>query len=366
MVRRAFTLVELLVVITIIGLLIGLLLPAVNMAREAGRKAQCSNNLKQLGLACLHHEQDQGYFPSGGWGSQWVGDTTLGYGSRQPGSWVFSILPNLEQQSLYRLGGSDMSSGTPTVTNVQTSGASQCISTPLPMAICPSRRRAIAYPSTNYTPPPVNATLPANVARSDYAANAGDVVFTANASNTNTSLILSWQGPPLPQMNLTLSATAATNWLTFYQQCQVCTYNTSSQAFTPPPPNGEPNGVIYTGSQVRKDDITDGVSNTYMLGEKYLVPENYTSYANTQDNSDIHCMYSGCTIDNERSTNYSTPLQDRSNLVPLAAFGSAHVNSCCFVLCDGSTHWVNYSIDPTTHKLLGCRNDQQPVDTTIF
>ena len=67
------TLVELLVVITIIGMLIGLLLPAVNMAREAGRKAQCSNDLKRLGLACLHHEQDQGYLPSGGWGSRMGG-----------------------------------------------------------------------------------------------------------------------------------------------------------------------------------------------------------------------------------------------------------------------------------------------------
>ena len=155
-----------------------------------------------------------------------MGDPTLGYGARQPGSWVYSILPNLEQQPLYRLGGSDMTTGVPTLGPVQMSGGSQCISTPLPMANCPSRRRATAYPCTNYTPSPVNATLPANVGRSDYAANAGNVVFTANANTNTPGLMLQWQGPPAAQMNLTLTATAATNWLTYYRGCQVYNYNT--------------------------------------------------------------------------------------------------------------------------------------------
>ena len=99
-----FTLVELLVVITIIGILIALLLPAVQAAREAARRVQCTNNVKQLAIGLLAHEEHFKFFPSGGWSWEWSGDPDRGTGRDQPGNWIYAILPYIEQQPLHDLG----------------------------------------------------------------------------------------------------------------------------------------------------------------------------------------------------------------------------------------------------------------------
>src|SRR5579871_7071457 len=102
--KRAFTLVELLVVIAIIGILIALLLPAINAAREAGRRMSCRNNLKQQGLGCLNHVSTYGFYPTGGWGWFWVGDPNMGYDKAQPGGWCYNILSFMEYKGLHELG----------------------------------------------------------------------------------------------------------------------------------------------------------------------------------------------------------------------------------------------------------------------
>ncbi len=106
-IRRAFTLVELLVVIAIIGILIALLLPAIQSAREAARLTECKNNLKQVGLAVQNHVNTQKFFPSGGWGWNWTGDPDRGFGKGQPGGWAYSLLPYMEGGATYKLGKGD-------------------------------------------------------------------------------------------------------------------------------------------------------------------------------------------------------------------------------------------------------------------
>ena len=103
-ISKAFTLVELLVVIAIIAMLVALLLPAVQSAREAGRRAQCMNNLRNMALACLNHHETHNFLPSGGWGRHWVCDPDRGFGERQPGGWAYHVLPFLESGDLHNLG----------------------------------------------------------------------------------------------------------------------------------------------------------------------------------------------------------------------------------------------------------------------
>ena len=84
--RFAFTLVELLVVIAIIGILVALLLPAIQAAREAARRATCVNQLKQIALAWQLHHDTHKFFPSGGWGYRYMADPDRGFGEKQPGA----------------------------------------------------------------------------------------------------------------------------------------------------------------------------------------------------------------------------------------------------------------------------------------
>src|SRR5271166_6218375 len=142
--RAAFTLVELLVVIAIIGILIGLLLPAINAAREAGRRMQCRNNLKQLGLASLNHVNQQGFYPTGGWGWDWVGDANRGFTKEQPGGWTYNILPYLEYSWLH-----DVGMGSPSGSAEQMAAALQQTQTPIPHYHCPTRRACQLYPYGN-------------------------------------------------------------------------------------------------------------------------------------------------------------------------------------------------------------------------
>lgn len=159
-VRKGFTLVELLVVIAIIGMLMGLLLPAVQQAREAARQMSCTNNLKQLGIAIQSHSATNATrYPSGGAGYSCIGDTLKGSGPDQRGGWTYNVLPYIEQNALHQA-------------DIQTR-----LTTAVPLFYCPTCRPARLYPTLvrSVTSDDKSHGGVSLSGKSDYAANCGTV-----------------------------------------------------------------------------------------------------------------------------------------------------------------------------------------------
>ncbi len=365
--KSAFTLVELLVVITIIGILIALLLPAVQAAREAARLMQCQNNLKQLSLGFLNHESATGRLPTDGWGWAWTGDADLGNDWRQPAGWGYNILPYIEQQTLHDLG-----MGLPAA---QKGAANlQRMSVPLSVFYCPTRRPAVVYPWLAVyggVPHPVaNQGMPTVACRSDYAVNGGD---QSNAVATGTlpsgQTIPGWNpytgnvgGGPQDTTGVidptTNNMTAAARTI-FTEVASIAT------------------GVAYAASMVKLADITDGVSNTYLVGEKYLDPD---YYATGEDAADNETIFTGENADIRRFADVSTPyhqqssnalgtggpLEDQPGNTIWDIFGAAHPSGFNMAFCDGSVHLMNYSIDLETHRRLANRKDGLAIDGKSF
>ena len=345
--RNGFTLVELLVVITIIGILVSLLLPAVQSAREQARQATCKNNIKQMALACQTHMSTFGYFPSGGWGWGWIGDPKYGSGVRQPGGWIYNILPYIDQQPLHdlQLGKTGAALAT---------AAGQMLATPLAVINCPSRRPLQSYPTwltagNDFCSPQFSGgTPPGNVAKTDYGCNAGDNAVEPNWSDTGDSVSLpSYNDNAGPgQYSDGVSPTGMANWLGMAQSST---------------------GVIFPASQVTSESVTDGLSNTYLLGEKYLPPDDYT---NGQDGGDNENAFMGFNADIGRwgGPNVYPPVQDTPGLSigGNVNFGSAHANGFGMAFCDGSVRTISYSIDITTHGYLANRKDGKVIDQSKF
>jgi prepilin-type N-terminal cleavage/methylation domain-containing protein/prepilin-type processing-associated H-X9-DG protein len=334
--ESGFTLVELLVVITIIAILIALLLPAVQAAREAARQVKCSNNLKQLALACLQHEQANRFLPGGGWGWTWAGDPDRGFGKRQPGGWLYSILPYMELGNLHDLG-----------LNKNYDGNVIAAETPISTFICPTRRDAIAYPfihGTNFKLFPRKPTL---IGRNDYAGNVGD----APNDGVNPEPELGPGNDPYATGDAMTDSEWISNWH---------------------PAGFRPNGIFDRHSQCLMAYISDGVSRTYLAGERCCNPDHYTDGTEAADDQG---WIQGFDYDTDRwvqvgdkadPNTFLRPMQDTPGYSDNLRFGSAHTNGVNMALCDGSVLLINYTINPETHRRLGNREDGLLVEGGAF
>jgi prepilin-type N-terminal cleavage/methylation domain-containing protein len=315
--RSAFTLVELLVVIAIVGVLIAMLLPAVQAAREAARRSQCANNLKQLSVALLLHHDAMQRFPCGGWGHEWIGMADRGFGQAQPGGWIYNVLPYIEQSPLRQLGRDNAPEG-----------YTALLRQTLPAYTCPTRRPCQLWPIAAAFPY-MNSPKPAGfadaVGRSDYAINAG------------ATLVKSYAGPE----SLSVGDSPSFSWL---------------DVIGPP---GHPElsftGISHVRAGTALKQIQDGSSNTYLVGEKYLSPDQYETGESFGDNESL---FSGYCSDNHRFTSLNLPPAidgafPVSDNLSNYRFGSAHPAGLNLAFCDGAVRLVAFDIAAELHYSNG-------------
>ena len=368
---RAFTLVELLVVIAIIGILVALLLPAVQAAREAARRSQCKNNLKNIGLACLNHEDTWKVFPTGGgrWGAiidmyvdpPFPATDGRPLGPNQQGiGWAYQILPYLEEGALHNI----------TRNNQLTEVA-------IPLYLCPSRRGAVRVPSWGDV----------TVVLMDYAGIHPCTTRSNGAGTPPTQLPVDLDPPP--------------NCNTVRDHFEQPGGGTGGSSTGPPPdsvshevgPSSSDNGV-YDGVIVRSPwrhdrsqspatpgidgryatnvpyptkiaKVTDGTSKTMLIAEKHVRSDLYEGGKPSDDRGwadgwDPDTMRATCQapLNDAECDNQSTgcaPL-DHAPCWYTLVLGSAHSGGFNAVFADGSVHTINYDIPIHILNALGTRN----------
>lgn len=326
--QHGFTLVELLVVITIIGILIALLLPAVQAAREAARRAQCQNNLKQVGLALLNYESGHGMLPAGGF----LLSCTYGM------SWWVRVLPYLEADNI--VAGIDYSQGGWLGTNTKLALAVRRLQ--LPFMYCPSSTlpRAMGCPETG------QVGYDFYVQATTYAGIAG--AADGNATNKFSAR--------------TVNTLTTTGW-------------------------ASTGGVLVIGRGIPMAEISDGTSNTLAIGEQsdFLSPAG--GIPSTWVASSTPCEYGDCRSDcghgftmgpyptawtyepqfnvtcvyhpiNFKST---TGYGIKYNCGPNSPVQSVHPGGANVAFADGSVHMLSESLDMNLLRYLATRNDGQAV-----
>jgi prepilin-type N-terminal cleavage/methylation domain-containing protein len=324
--KPGFTLIELLVVIAIIAILIGLLLPAVQKVREAAARTQCTNNLKQLGLAAHNYHDATGTLPP----SRIARDAYA--------TWAVVIMPYLEQGNAYNLW--DVTRGYAD----QTNAARQAI---VKTYFCPAKPRTTQISPANQNRPGtglphgsgVAAGQDASGACGDYACCAGDGT-ARNQRGANGAIIsgnVTNPPPPGPQSG----------------------ENGIDQPNTNPPALPLIRIMGFRGYTTLQT-LTDGTSNTLMFGEKHVATGRYG-----EERTGDHSFYNGIGYNSaQRVAGPSFPLA--RSLTETSSgyqdkFGGPHTGIVMFALCDGSVRPLRPSIDSINLQRLAMRNDGQVI-----
>jgi prepilin-type N-terminal cleavage/methylation domain-containing protein len=321
-----FTLVELLVVIAIIGILIALLMPAVQAAREAARRLQCANRLRQISLAMLHFESIHQHFPSGGWGCAWAPHPGRGVGIEQPGGWTYPLLPLLEQKPLRDLG----STTNPYSMTEPEPYVKRLYSSPCSVWCCPARRRAGLCPmqsTFSFVRKPYLSAELTNITPCDYAANGGELFYNWGLG---PSSLKEGDDPTFDNWPLIKIKRPKT-------------------------------GIVLPHGFIKMQDVTDGTSYVYLVGEKYL---NRTDYYTTLDQGNDQGPYASDNRDTVRfAATHATavsilfPAQDKPHVPKYDCFGSAHAAVMNMGMCDGSVRSIGYNIEALVHRRMANRQD---------
>jgi prepilin-type N-terminal cleavage/methylation domain-containing protein/prepilin-type processing-associated H-X9-DG protein len=367
-----FTLVELLVVIAIIGILVALLLPAIQAAREASRRAQCQNQLKQIGLAMHNHVSSLSVFPTGGDGynpdirnyltgtdvTNPANSTGVPNGPNKQGlGWGYQLLPYLEEGTLK---------------GITTMG--RLASAEVNLYFCPSRRAK--GKSSVFSQSVGGITLPYLL--TDYAA-------AVPATYSGTVKIPSTKITPVPWSDPTIG----TLYDKVYHAFMDGRVQSGQSSPVTPSNNYISDGLVVrtpwrwrqktsaTGVSmaVKPSACTDGLSKTLLVSEKLLRTDLYDGGSWSDDLG----WADGWDPDQLRSTGLQ-PLSDNDSYCygpqrnrcggpppgnnDVFIFGSAHPSGINALFGDGSIHIINYDVDVVLFNYLGARNDDQVVDVS--
>jgi prepilin-type N-terminal cleavage/methylation domain-containing protein/prepilin-type processing-associated H-X9-DG protein len=339
---RGFTLIELLVVIAIIAVLIALLLPAVQQAREAARRTQCKNNLKQLGLACHNYHDTAKQFPQNYDGRAALQDATGG-GQWQGGQgcwgWIVMALPYFDQAPLYnKFNFNDQSSagasaGTLTSLGWTSQFNTGFAKTVLPALMCPSNPqedRQIPWVAGNGGGQNYDRTP---IGRTDYAGSMGFI-----AGDWRSCVVSDGGAIPLTkgaeQVGVVLDAWG---------------YDLRARV-------GGDNGVFSFVGTAKISDITDGTSNTILCMEDHHWRVGKRSPDQHGDDSGWASPMAISTAANLVNQNYGYPDFNKCHGISSTHTGGAHI-----LMADGAVRFLTENIGLNVLQAIATRGSGVPV-----